>query len=377
MIMQKRRLGRTELMASTVGFGGIPIIALSRSEAEKVVRYAYEDGINYFDTARAYGDSEEKIGAALKDVRDQVIVATKTHQRTKESAARAGIRQSLRNLQTDRIDLVQLHGIDTEEVLEKATSSEGSLTALEEAKAAGKIDHIGLSGHNPCVLAKAIESGAFDTVLVPLNVLERRATEKLLPLAKKLDVGVVIMKSMGGCGAPLQFPQWGAQFLGRPEVDWPDPTEFVAHFGRAGAERAGRSLRFVLGHDVDTVIVGLRSTEEVDFVAKVAEDFGGLTLEEKAAYRFGELPPEPFCRECGLCTPCPDGVEIARILKWDTYYRFHNIKKWTREQYPKLRTRVNSCTECGECEEKCPYDLPVMSMLKEAEKRLEQAATQR
>jgi aryl-alcohol dehydrogenase-like predicted oxidoreductase len=85
-------------MVSTVGFGGIPIIALSRAEAEKVVRYAYQTGINYFDTARAYGDSEEKIGAALKDVRDQVIIATKNHQRTKESAARAGIKQSLRNL---------------------------------------------------------------------------------------------------------------------------------------------------------------------------------------------------------------------------------------------------------------------------------------
>ncbi|MFQ5822294.1 MAG: aldo/keto reductase, partial [Candidatus Heimdallarchaeota archaeon] len=106
VILQKRRLGRTGLQVSVIGFGGIPIIARSRNEAEKVVRYAYEKGINYFDTARAYGDSEEKIGAALKDVRDEVVIATKTHQRTKESAARAGLKQSLRNLQTDRIDLV-------------------------------------------------------------------------------------------------------------------------------------------------------------------------------------------------------------------------------------------------------------------------------
>jgi aryl-alcohol dehydrogenase-like predicted oxidoreductase len=121
--MQKRRLGRTGLHVSVVGFGGIPIIALSKSQAEIVVSYAYERGINYFDTARGCGDSEEKIGAALKDVRDQVILATKTHQRTREAAARAGLKQSLRNLQTDRIDIVQLHGIDSEDLLKKTMGS--------------------------------------------------------------------------------------------------------------------------------------------------------------------------------------------------------------------------------------------------------------
>ena len=368
--MQKRRLGRTGLQVSVIGFGGIPIIALSGDEAEKVVRYAYERGINYFDTARAYGDSEEKIGAALKDVRHQVIIATKTHQRTKEDAARAGLKQSLRNLQTDRIDLVQLHGIDSEEILKKATSSKGALKALEEAKAQGKIDYIGISGHNPYVLKKAIKTGKFDTILVPLNVLDGKATEELIPLAKKLDVGVIIMKAMGGCGAPLQYPQWGAQFLGKPELDWPDPSEFVAHFGKDGSERAERSLRFVLAHDIATAIPGLRSAEEVDHLVKVAKDFSGLTNKEKIGYKFGELPPEPFCRECGLCMPCPDGVEIPTILRWDIYYSFYNIKKWTRDQYPKLRTRVSSCTDCGKCEEKCPYHLPVINMLRKAEKRL-------
>ncbi len=368
--MKRRRLGRTNLQVSTVGFGGIPIIALSGKQAQKVVRYAYEKGINYFDTARAYGDSEEKIGAALKDVRDKVILATKTHQRTKEDAARAGLKQSLRNLQTKRIDLVQLHGIDNEETLKKATSSEGSLAALEEVKAQGKIDYIGITGHNSYILTKAIKTGKFDTILVPLNVLDRRANEELIPLAKKLDVGVIIMKALGGCGAPLQYPQWGARFLGKPEQDWPDASEFVAHFGKDGIERAKRSLRFVLAHDVSTAIPGLRSAEEIDHVTKVAEDFTSISPEEKETYRFGELPPKPFCRECGLCTPCPDGVEIESILRWDVYYSFYDIKKWSREQYSKLRTRVNSCTECGKCEEKCPYNLPVMKMLKEAEKRL-------
>ncbi len=372
--LQKRRLGRTDLQVSVVGFGGIPIIALSRVQAAKVVRYAYEKGINYFDTARAYGDSEEKIGAALKDVRDEVIIATKSHQRTKEAATRAGLKQSLRNLQIDRIDLVQIHGIDTEETLNKALDSQGSLAALEDAKDQGKIDYVGITGHNPYVLEKALKTGRFDTVLVPLNVLDRRAAEKLVPAANELDAGIVIMKPMGGCGGPLVYPQWGARMLGKPEEDWPDSSEFVAHFGREGLERAKRSLRFVLAHKIDTTIPGLRSTEQVDYAVDVAEDFSGLTSEEEETYRFGKLPPEPFCRECQLCMPCPDGVEIPTILKWDTYHSFFNIRKWTREQYPKLRTRVNSCTECGECEKKCPYTLPIINMLKEAEKRLKPTA---
>jgi hypothetical protein len=368
--MQKRTLGRTGLRVSIVGFGGIPIIALSRDAAKRVVRYAYERGVNYFDTARAYGDSEEKIGQALKDVRDDVILATKTHHRTREDAARAGLKQSLRNLQTERIDLVQLHGIDSEDTLQKATGSEGSLKALEDAKANGKIDFIGITGHNPYILAKALQTRKFDTVLVPLNVLDTRATEALLPLASELNVGVVIMKALGGCARPLHYPQGGARFLGKPAVDWPDPSEFVGHFGEDGWERARRALSFVLEHDIDTIAAGLRSVDEVDQAVKVAEDFQGLTTKERRDTKFGRLPPEPFCRQCGLCMPCPDGVEIPTILKWDTYHTFYGIKNWTRQQYPKLRTRADSCTECGQCQEKCPYDLPVMNMLKAAAKRL-------
>lgn len=369
-LVQKRRLGRTELQVSIVGFGGIPIVSASRNEAEKIVRHAFERGVNYFDTARAYGDSEEKIGAALKDVRDEVIIATKVLQRTKKDAARAGLKQSLRNLQTDRIDILQLHGVDSEEVLEKVRGSNGALQALKEAKAQGQIDHLGITGHNPHVLMKAIATREFDTILVPLNIVTRIATDGLISLANELDVGIVIMKAVGGCERPLEYPQRDGCFLGRPERDWPDASELVAHFGKEGVDRARRSLRFVLAHEVDTVIPGFRSTEEVDQAVKVGNSFDELTAEEKKAYRFGELPPEPFCRECGACMPCPDDVEIPTILRWETYYKFYDVKKWTKEQYPKLRTRVDSCTECGECEEKCPYNLPVINMLKATEKML-------
>jgi len=366
--MKKRRLGRTGLEVSVVGFGGIPIIARPRAEAMKVVRYAYERGITYFDTARLYGDSEEKIGAALKDVRGEVVLATKIHG-SRGDAAR-GLKQSFKNLQTDRIDLVQLHMIDSEEELTRATGPDGPLNDLKEARSQGKIDHVGITGHRPYILAKAVTSGEFDAVLVPLNVLERGATEELIALARKLDVGLVIMKSISGCQGPLQYPQRQVWFLGKPELDWPDRSELIAHFGRDGLERAQRCLRFVLAHDIDTVIPGLRSKEEVDWAIQAADNFSVLTSDEKEAYKFGKLPPEPFCRECGLCMPCPEGVEIPTILRWDIYYTFYGIRNWSRDQYPKLPTRVNSCTECGECGKKCPYRLPVIRMLKEAEKRL-------
>ena len=178
------------------------------------------------------------------------------------------------------------------------------------------------------------------------------------------------MKALGGCGSPLNYPQWGARFLGKPEIDWPDSSEFISHFGTEGSERARRSIRFVLAHDVDTIIPGIRSFEEIDHLIKTEKDFKGLTNEEKKAYNFGELPPKPYCRECGQCLPCPDGLEIPKIMKWYTYYNFYNIKNWTKKQYPKLRTKVNSCTECGECEKKCPYNLPIIKMLKKADERL-------
>ncbi len=373
LTMQKRRLGRTGLQVSVIGFGGIPIIALDKSRAERVVRYAFEQGITYFDTARAYGDSEEKIGAALKNSRDEVVIATKVPwQRTKNDAARVGLKQSLRNLQTDRIDLVQLHGIDSEELLRKATGPDGSLAFLKKAKSEGQVDHVGITGHNPYVLTQAIKSQEFDTVLVPLNVLDRRASETLLPVARELDVGIIIMKTLGGCAHQLEYSQRDARFLGRPEQDWPDSSELITHFGKEGIERAQRALRFVLAHNIHSVIPGFRSTEEVDCALKVADGFQGLTPEENQAYKFGELPPEPFCRECGMCAHCPEDIEIQTILRWSTYRTFYEMEKWPREQYSRLATKVNSCTECAECEKKCPYHLPVINMLKETEKMLMQ-----
>jgi len=362
--LEKRKLGRTGLNVSVVGFGGIPIIEVSRESAVRTVRRAFELGVNYFDTARAYGDSEEKIGEALHDVRDQVVLATKTHQRTREEAARAGLKHSLRNLRTDRIDLVQLHGIDDEKTLEKALASDGSLAALKEAKSAGTIDHIGISGHRPYVLAKALRTNEFDTVLVPLNMITREATEELIPLAKQLDVGVVIMKPFGGID--LNYAERDARA--------PDPKVFDRIFGGRGLEKAQKALRFVLAHDVATTIPGLRSPREVEYAVAVANRFRELTESEKKQYKFGQLPPEPFCRECGLCVPCPEGINMPAILRFEKYANFYGLAAYAKEQYQRLNTKADGCTECGECVKKCPYHLEVTSMIKNTHEALAMGA---
>ncbi len=360
--MQKRRLGRTNLEVSVIGFGGIPIVKVSKEGACKMIRRAFDLGINYFDTARAYGDGEEKLGMALEDIRDKVIIATKTHQRTREDAARAGLKQSLRKLRTNRIDIVFLHGIDDEKTLKQAMKAEGSLTALREARTQGRIDFIGISGHRPYILAKAIKTGEFDVILVPLNLINREATEELLPLAKEVDVGIVVMKPFGGTDYRFVRQEWWGTYV-------PDKTEFSQIFG-GGMSKTERALKFVLAHTISTVIPGFSSIEEIEAAAKVGREFVSLTSREVKDIRFGELPPSPFCRLCRLCMPCPEGLNIPLILTLQTYHTFHGIKEWTRQVYDKLSTKVDSCTKCGECEPKCPYKLPIIEVLLQTEKTL-------
>jgi len=360
--MQKRRLGRTNLQVSVIGFGGIPIVQASVPKAVEMIKHAHDLGINYFDTARVYGNCEEKLGKALEGIRDEVIIATKTHQRTREDAARAGIKQSLQKLRTDRIDVMQLHGIDDEKTLEQATATEGSLAAVKEAQRLGKIRYIGISGHRPLILMKAIRTGEFDLILVPFNIINREATEELLPLAKELDIGVVVMKPFGG--ANLGFT---AREIWATRV--PEKHEFNQILGE-GQAKTERALRYILAHDIHTIVPGFSTIDEVESAAKIGKEFQGLTQQEKADLKYGRLPQSPFCRECGLCMPCPDGLNMPLILGLDKYYTFHGITDWSRQVYERLNTKVDSCTKCAKCEQKCPYKLPVIEMLNQAHKRL-------
>ena len=361
--MQKRRLGRTNLQVSQVGFGGTWISELSTLEAVKVVRKAFDLGINYFDTAKLDGDSEEKIGEALQDVRDKCVIATKTGSRTKKESLE-DFKSSLKRLKTDRLDIIQLHGIDDEKTLAKAIGSDGSLQTCKEARRQGLVDFIGITGHKPRVLTKAVESGEFDTVLVPLNLVTRQALEELLPTAKAHDVGVVVMKPLSAKTSTL------ITCLYQPSLSLiSDEPELRTLLGESSEQRVNNALRYVLSQDVAAVIPGLKSISEVETAAKAGEQYIGLTVEEQEhfSFNFGL----DYCRDCGQCMPCPENINVPAVLRFHTLYAGYGLKLWAKKLYSGLGVKADKCSGCGECQEKCPYNLPIPNMLEKAQSELQ------
>ena len=357
--MQKRTLGRTGLQVSILGFGGTWISELTMDEAVKVVQRAFDIGINYFDTAKLDGDSEEKIGTALHAVRDECVLATKTASRTK-SESLSDFKSSLHRLKTDRLDLIQLHGIDDEKTLEKAMGPSGSLDMCKKARSEGLVDFIGITGHKPNVLIKAIKTNEFDTVLVPLNVVTRQALDELLPLARALDIGVIIMKPLSAKTSKL------ITCLYEPSLSLlSDEPELKDLLGQDTASMVSSALRFVLAQEISVVVTGFKSVEEVETAAKVGENFVELTANETDRFSFQFNRKQ--CQDCGLCLPCPQNLDIAAILRFHTLYTTYGLKNWAKKLYTGLEADVINCTECGECEPRCPYTLPIMSMLKDAQ----------
>jgi uncharacterized protein len=360
--LQTRRLGRSGLQVSQVGFGGTWISELSADEAIAVVRHAYDLGINYFDTAPLDGDSEEKIGLALHDVRDRCVIATKTSSRTKKESL-SEVLNSLKRLRTNYIDILQLHGIDDEKTLAKAMGPDGSLQTCKEARREGMVHFIGITGHKPKVLKKAVESGEFDTVLVPINVVTRQALEELLPAAKAHDVGVVAMKPLSAKTSNL------ITCLYQPSLSLlSNEPELEALLGESKDVMAMNALRYVLSLDVSTVIAGLRSFSEVEVAAKAGKNFNDLTSEEKKRFNFES---GDYCRDCGYCMPCPRGINIPAVLRFHSFHATFGLMNWACKLYSGQEVKANKCDACGDCEPKCPYKLPIPEMLQKAHRDLQ------
>jgi predicted aldo/keto reductase-like oxidoreductase len=328
-------------------------------EAVKVVRRAFDLGINYFDTAKLDGDSEEKIGTALKGVRDECVIATKTASRTKKESL-SDFKSSLNRLKTDRLDLIQLHGIDDEKTLRKALSTDGSLEMCKKARSEGLVDFIGITSHKPNVLIKAIETNEFDTILVPLNVVTRQALEELIPRAKELDIGVAVMKPLSAKTSKL------ITCLYQPSLSLlSDEPELKKLLGQDKASMVRSALRFVLAQDVSVAVTGVQSIEEVETAAKVGNEYKGLTDDEKKRFRV-QLDGE-YCRDCGRCHPCPQNLDISSVLRFHTLFVVYGLKNWAKKLFEGLDVGVENCTKCGECETRCPYEIPVISMLQKAQ----------
>jgi len=345
-----------------VGFGGTWIAELPTPEAVAVVKRAFDLGINYFDTARWDGDSEEKIGIALQDVRGQCVIATKTGNRTKRESLE-DFQCSLKRLRIDHLDIIQLHGIDDEKTLAKAMGADGSLQTCKEAQREGLVDFIGVTGHKPRVLAKAVSTGEFDTVLVPLNVVTRQALEELLPTAKAHDVGVVAMKPLSAKTSNL------ITCLFQPSLSLvSDEPELKALLGETKEKQVSTALHFVLSQDVSAVIPGLKSIVEVETAANAEKTYETSSMKNppRLCVELGD-----YCRDCGLCLHCPEGINVAAVLRFHDFYKIFGLKEWAKKLYSGLDVKVDKCTGCGQCELGCPYRLPVVKKLKIAQRDLQ------
>jgi len=355
--LDKRRLGRTNLQVSQVGFGGTWISELPADQAIAVVRLAFELGINYFDTTPLDGDSEVKIGVALEDVRSECVYATKTGSRTKRESL-DDVQNSLKRLRTNHLDIIQLHGIDDEKTLTKAMGEDGSLQTCKDAKKEGFVSFIGITGHRPRVLTKAIETGEFETVLVPINIVTQQALEELLPTAKALDVGVVAMKPLSAKTSNL------ITCLYQPSLSLvSQEPELKALLGENADQQVTSALHYVLGQDVASVIPGLCSINEVEVAANAGDNYSSLTAEERKYFDF-DLGDS--CRDCGACMPCPQKVNIPAILRFQSFKEVYGLTEWAKKLYGGLEVKADKCSGCGECMPKCPYELQIERKLKKA-----------
>ena len=329
--MQYVTLGKTGLKISRMGFGGIPIQRIDREGTKVLMERLLEEGINYIDTARGYTVSEEFLGYALEGIRDRFVLATKSMSRTKEAMA-ADIEKSLSNLRTDYIDLYQVHNPNLEQ-LEQVISPGGALEALLEAKEAGKIGHIGLTAHSVAVFERALELPWVETIMFPYNIVESQG-EELMHRCTEKNVGFIDMKPLAG----------------------------------GAIEDASLALRFVCSNpDVTVVIPGMYDLAEIEQNLKAVNDETPLTEEEKAG--FEQVRKElgnNFCRRCNYCAPCAAGINIPGVFLFAGYLERYGLADWAKDRYSSLPVKASACIECGACETRCPYELPIRQMMKRA-----------
>ena len=329
--MEYRILGKTGLKVSRLGFGGIPIQKIDAEGTRCLVRQMADAGINYIDTARGYTVSEEYLGYALEGLRDKFILATKSMARDRDGMAK-DIATSLRNLRTDYIDLYQVHNPSPAQ-LEQVITPGGALEALQEAKAAGKIGHLGITAHSLEVFEKALAMDWVETIMFPYNIVESQGEELIRQCAEK-NIGFVTMKPLAG----------------------------------GAIEDATLALRFIASNPDATVIIpGMAEAREIDQNMAAINNTAPLSEEENAAISaLRSTLGTQFCRRCNYCAPCTVGINIPGVFLFEGYLSRYGLGDWARSRYATLTKKASDCVECGVCETRCPYNLPIREMLKKA-----------
>lgn len=327
--MKKIRLGKTNLMVSEIGFGGIPITRVSKDEAVKTIKKAIDLGINFIDTANAYKDSEEKIGYATKGIRDELIIATKSTRRYADQL-HAHIDNSLKMLQTDYIDIFQIHQVSKDEDVDRLFKEDGPYEAALKAQNAGKILHIGITSHRLETALWLVKTDKFETIQFPGNFVEVESFETLFPEARKRDMGCIVMKPLGG----------------------------------GDLASANLCFKFLQQYPECIPIPGMAHNWEVEEIIELYKNKTTLTAEEISEIeKIKNEAGKDFCRRCAYCEPCPQGVSVfaamasPRLLK---NYGPHFDAAWFIEGMKS----IDNCVNCGLCETRCPYSLPIRDTLR-------------
>ena len=329
--MEYRILGKTGLKISRLGFGGIPIQKIDAEGTKALIADLVEAGVNYIDTARGYTVSEEYLGYALEGVRGKFVLATKSMARTKDAMAK-DIDISLQNLRTDYIDLYQVHNPGAAD-LEKVMAEGGALEALLEAKAAGKIGHIGITLHSVELFKKALDLDWVETIMFPYNIVETQG-EELIAECERKNIGFICMKPLAG----------------------------------GAIEDADIALRFIASNPAVTVVIpGMAEKKEIAQNVSATSDTSPLNADEqKKIAKIKEDLGTNFCRRCNYCAPCTAGINISGVFLFEGYYSRYDLKEWALSRYSSMPKTASDCIDCGVCETRCPYNLPIRDMLKKA-----------
>jgi predicted aldo/keto reductase-like oxidoreductase len=314
-----------------VGFGGIPIQRLREAEAVRVVQRCLDLGITFVDTANGYTTSEERIGKAIAGRRGEVIIATKTGAGD-ATTARRHLDLSLARLGTDYIDLWQFHGVNSPEKLERVLGPGGAMEAAQEALAAGTVRHIGITSHSMDVALQAVPTGRFETLQFPFNYVTSEPAEELVPLCREHDVGFIAMKPFGG----------------------------------GLLDRAVLSIKYLLQFEGVVPDPGIERVSEMQEIVSIAEGDWAMTANEQRELE--EVRAEVgtrFCRRCQYCLPCPQEIQIPTVLNVRSFYKRFPAERFFSGSIGRAVDVARDCAECGECEERCPYELPIIEMLAE------------
>lgn len=324
--MKKVRLGKTDLWVTKTAFGALPVQRIDRTAAKKLLRRAYDAGINYFDTANAYTDSEEKIGEALHDVRQQIIISTKSAGTDKKTVAKH-IEESLRRLQTDYIDLFQFHNPAE---LPDIQDPDGPFAAALEAKQKGDIRHIGITNHRLNVAQAAVESGNFETLQFPFCYLAAPQDIDLVHTCKARDIGFIAMKGLSG----------------------------------GMLNHAAACYAFMQQYDNVVPIWGIQYEWELDQWLELTSKNQPMTDELQSVIEQDRKElAHNFCRSCGYCLPCAAEIDIPQAARMAMLLRRSPYQKYmTDEWYAKMH-QIENCIHCNACKSRCPYGLDTPELL--------------